>query len=101
MPVLAEPNDPPNGRLQWQLSWKVNISSLKGPASISLRIRAENGAAPALRRLCTSCTTTASGKTALTASQASRVANGDAVVVVRARSATLRGAVKVSAHVLN
>ena len=35
----------------------------------------------------------------LTASQASRVANGDAVVVVRARSATLRGAVKVYAHI--
>jgi hypothetical protein len=93
----VEPWENPRAAARWQLTWKASLPSLSSPASVSLRISAVKGAAPAVRMLCTSCATTAKGAIALTASQASRVANGHAAVVVRSETATLRGAVKVFA----
>lgn len=79
---------------QWQLSWKVLLPALRSPAKASLRIPARNGAPLYVHVLCTGCTSTVSGKLALTNSQALRLAQSHATVVVLAPPMTLRGAVK-------
>jgi hypothetical protein len=79
---------------RWRLAWKVSLPALKGRMTASLRVRAYGGAAPATHILCTRRTTRASGALTVAASQAMRIANGHAFVVVRTRSATLRGTVR-------
>jgi hypothetical protein len=85
---------PING-VSWRLSWKVSLPPLGRPASVTLRISARSGAAAAVRVLSARCTGSAKGTMKLTGSQAARVARGDAVVLVRTPSATLRGTVRV------
>jgi hypothetical protein len=85
---------------RWSLTWKLSVPSLGGSPTASLRIRAWKGAAPVTRVLCTQCGTTANGTMTLTTSQALRIAGSKAVVVVRTGSATLRGPLKVSMHVM-
>jgi hypothetical protein len=105
--LLAKSALPPQGTATvvprvgqgWRLSWKLSLPSLRGPVTASLRISGKNGAPPVARVLCRGCSTTANGRMPLTASQALRVAGSDAVIVVRARSATLRGRVKASTHI--
>lgn len=64
-----------------------------------LRLAAENGAAPVAHVLCTRCATDATGTVTLTGSQFLRIAQEDAVIVVRTLSATLRGPIKVLARI--
>jgi len=82
----------------WQLTWKLRLPALGAPAAASLRIRAAKSAAPVTRVLCARCAATAKGMLKVTGSQAVRIANGGAVVVVQTRSARLRGTVKAEAH---
>lgn len=82
---------------KWSLSWKVRLTSVRGLAKASLRIPARNGAPLSLRVLCSGCEGTTSGRLMLTNSQAIRVAQSHATVVVLAPSTTLRGAVKAQA----
>lgn len=84
----------------WRLSWKLSLPALPGSATASLRIPAGDGAPRFVHVLCTSCTSTATGTFGLTGSQALRLAQSRATVVVAAQSATLRGAVKARAVVL-
>jgi hypothetical protein len=86
----------PRVPLPWRLTWTLRLPALHRPTTGSLRIAAEGGAPPVVRVLCPRCATRANGTIRLTASQALRIAGSDAVVVVRARSATLRGAIKVT-----
>ena len=104
--ILARSGDRPQGQsaaprsgTRWRLAWRVNLPSLSGPVTASLRVRADHGAAPVTRMLCRRCTRGASGAMTLTGSQAMRVANAHAFVVVRASSATLRGTVRSQAQV--
>jgi hypothetical protein len=89
----------PRSGSHWRLAWKVSLPALSGRMTASLRVRAYRGAAPATRMLCRRCTTSASGALTVTASQVMRIANGHAFVVVRTRSATLRGTVKSMAEI--
>lgn len=78
---------------QWRLSWKVSLPSLGGAATATLRFGA--GKSAGARVLCRRCAKHAEGAVMLTAAQATRITGSHAVVVVRTRSAALRGAVKV------
>jgi hypothetical protein len=80
---------------RWGLTWKLTLPALDGPVRATLRIGSEPGSTSVTRVLCTRCSTTASGTMTLTARQARRLSKADAVVVVRSRSARLRGSVKV------
>jgi hypothetical protein len=79
---------------EWRLMWTLKLPALHRPMTASLRIRAENGAAPVTRVLCKQCATRAQGAITVTRSQAFRIAGAHAVVVVRAPSAKLRGTVR-------
>jgi hypothetical protein len=81
----------------WRLRWKVRLPAFRQPARTSLRIPARNGAPLYVHVLCTGCASTVTGKLALNNSQAMRLAQSHATVVVLARSTTLRGAVKAQA----
>lgn len=83
----------PRARHHWQLTWRLRLPALRGPAVTSLRIRPTKHAAAVTRMLCTSCNSTAAGTLAMKGSQAIRIARGDAVVVVQMPSARLRGTV--------
>jgi hypothetical protein len=85
---------PING-VSWRLSWKVSLPPLGRPAAVTLRIGARGGAAAVMRVLSAHCTVSAKGTIKLTGSQATRVARGDAVVMVRTPSATLRGTIRL------
>lgn len=85
----------PRVGIHWQLGWKLGLPALHGPVDALLRIRADNGAAAVARVLCTGCARRASGSIVLTGSEALRLVRSDATVVVRSRSTTLRGVVKV------
>jgi hypothetical protein len=85
---------PING-MSWRLGWTVRLPPLGRPASVTLRIGARGGAAAVTRVLSARCTVSAKGTIKLTASQAARVARGEAVVMARTRSATLRGVVRI------
>jgi len=85
----------PRAPIHWQLTWSLRLPALHGSKSASLRIGAGLHAPAVARALCTGCTTTASGTLTLTPSQVFRIAQSHGTVVVRAPSATLRGAVKV------
>jgi hypothetical protein len=96
-PVGAEPSPTPRVGNKWRLSWKVNLPALRSPAKASLRIPARNGAPLYVHVLCSSCTSTVTGRLALTNSQALRLAQSHGAVVVLAPSMTLRGNVKAQA----
>jgi hypothetical protein len=83
---------------KWGLTWKLTLPALDGPMTASLRIGSERSSTSVTRVLCTRCSTSAAGTMTLTARQARRLSKGDAVVVVRTRSARLRGPVKVGLH---
>lgn len=85
---------PSNGD-RWRLRWKATLPSLGSPAAVTLRVAAHDGAPAVVRVLSARCSNSARGTVTLTGGQAVRVARGDAVVTVRARSARLRGAVKI------
>ena len=85
---------PINGT-SWRLGWSVSLPPLGRPAAVTLRIGARGSAAAVTRVLSARCTASAKGSLKLTGSQAARIAQGDAVVMVRASSATLRGTVRV------
>lgn len=87
------------GGSSWQLSWRLSLPALKGPMATSLRIGRADGAAQMMRLLCAQCSTSANGTTTLTSSQVSRMGDAHGVVVVRTRSATLRGTIKMLVHV--
>ncbi len=97
--LLVKPGDTvyPRTGQKWSLSWKVRLPSLPSPAKASLRIPARNGAPLSVRVLCTGCAGTTSGTLMLTNSQAIRLAQSHATVVVLAPSTTLRGSVKAEA----
>jgi hypothetical protein len=88
----------PRAGSHWRLSWRLSLPAFGGPATATLRIHAKKGAASVERVLCTRCAEKAKGTIALKGSQAIRIANGGAVVVVRTPSAGLRGAVKGVVH---
>lgn len=81
---------------QWRLTWRLTLPALDGPAAASLRIGSERHSSSLTRVLCTRCARTATGTMTLKGPQGKRVSKGRAVVVVRTRSARLRGPVKVS-----
>ena len=83
---------------QWWLNWRLTLPALDGPVTASLRIGSSRRSTGVTRMLCTRCSTTATGTMTLTATQARRLSKADAVVVVRTRSARLRGPVKVVLH---
>jgi hypothetical protein len=82
----------------WRLTWQLRLPALNGSRSATLRLPAERGVPAAAHVLCTQCSTRAKGTIALTGSEAVRVADADAVVVVWTRSARLRGAVHIPAR---
>jgi hypothetical protein len=77
---------------QWRLTWKLSLPPLGGSATATLRF-GTGGAAP--RVLCKRCARHAQGAVMLTPAQEGRITDSHAVVVVRSRSATLRGPVRV------
>jgi hypothetical protein len=77
---------------QWRLTWKLSLPSLGAPATATLRFGTGSAAA---RVLCKGCARHAVGRVMLTAAQERGITGSHAVVVVRTRSARLRGAVKV------
>jgi hypothetical protein len=77
----------------WRLTWSLTLPKLDGSMTATLRI----GSARSSRVLCAQCSKKAGGAIVLTARQGRSLSQGDAVVVVRTRSARLRGSVKVSA----
>ena len=83
---------------QWGLTRRLTLPALEGPITASLRIGSARSSTSVTRVLCTRCSTSAAGTMTLTARQARRLSKGDAVVVVRTRSARLRGPVKVGLH---
>lgn len=91
---VRTPALPSNGTT-WRLRWKVRLPSLRSPAVVTLRVASHGGTPAVVRTLSARCARSARGIAALTGSQAARVAGGDAVVMVRARSARLRGTVKI------
>jgi hypothetical protein len=76
----------------WRLAWSLSLPGLDGSMTATLRF----GSARTTRVLCTRCSKRAGGSIVLTARQGTSVSKGDAVVVVRTRSAKLRGPVKLS-----
>jgi len=76
----------------WRLTWSLTLPKLAGPMTATLRI----GSARSPRVLCTQCSKKAGGAIVLTARQGKSLSKADAVVVVRTRSARLRGSVKIS-----
>ncbi len=83
---------------RWQLVWSLSLPKLDDPMTASLRIGGQRNSVGGTRMLCTRCSVKANGTMTLTARQAMRIAKEDAVVVVRTRSARLRGSVKAFAH---
>ena len=83
-------------RSRWQLAWSLSLPKLEGQMSASLRIGSGGSSVLTTRPLCSGCSTRTSGISTLTARQAASLSQGNAVVVVRTRSAKLRGTVKVS-----
>jgi hypothetical protein len=77
--------------VRWALSWGLSAPELNGPVAVSLRFGSGGSSAQATRVLCTSCSTKAMGMSMLSARQVTRINRGDAKVVVRTRSAKLRG----------
>ncbi len=75
----------------WQLAWRLYLPKLAGPMTATLRV----GPARKSHVLCTGCSTKASGDLNLSARQVRSISKADAVVVVRTRSAMLRGPLKV------
>jgi hypothetical protein len=88
---------PPAGR--WQLVWNLTLPRLDSAMTASLRVGGRGSSVRSARVLCTGRSPKANGSITLTARQATHVAKGDAVVVVRTRSARLRGSVRVSLQV--
>jgi hypothetical protein len=86
------PSSPP-----WRLLWKLRLPELGSPGRASLRIPALDGQQRSARVLCRGCTSTASGRLALTDGQALRIAQSRATVVVRMPTALLRGVLKAQA----
>jgi hypothetical protein len=84
----------PRKGIRWRLRWSVSLPHFGGPAEVTLRIASAGSAAAVVRVLSARCSGSARGTMTLTGSQAARVARGDAVVMVRAPSATLRGVVR-------
>jgi hypothetical protein len=84
----------PRKGISWRLQWKVSLPHFSRPAAVTLRIASAGSAAAVVRVLSARCSGSARGTMTLTGSQAARVARGDAVVTVRAHSATLRGVVR-------
>lgn len=95
MPGQAQRSALPINGVSWRLGWNVSLPPLGRPASVTLRIGSARGAAAVVRVLSARCTGSAKGTIKLTGSQAARVARGEAVVMVRTPSATLRGTVRV------
>ena len=96
-PMGAEPSPTPRVGNRWRLSWKVSLPTLSGETTVSLQVPAGNGAPRFVHVLCTGCTSATKGTLALTNSQAIRIAQSHASVVVRTPSAMLRGTVKAQA----
>jgi hypothetical protein len=93
----VEPRLQPNSTLpppliRWRLTWKLSLPSLRRPATATLRFGTGSAAA---RVLCKQCARHAEGGVMLTAAQERGMTGSHAVVVVRTRSARLRGAIKV------
>jgi hypothetical protein len=88
----------PRNGYRWELTWKLRLTARARTAAASLQIRAHSGAAPLALVLCSRCVSSANGTLSVTSRQAMRIANGDAVVVVQARSTRLRGVVKAEAR---
>ena len=76
----------------WRLAWSLSLPGLDGSMTATLRF----GSARTSRVLCTRCSKRAAGSIVLTARQGTSLRKANAVVVVRTRSAKLRGPVKVS-----
>lgn len=87
---------PAGGR--WRLNWRFVLPKLDGPMTASLKIDSARSSAGVTRVLCSRCSSNAVGTITLTDGQAKRITRGNAVVVVRTRSARLRGRVKVVRH---
>jgi hypothetical protein len=96
-PMGAEPSPTPRIGNKWRLSWKVSLPTLSGQTTVSLQVPARNGEPRFVHVLCTGCTSATKGTLALTNSQAIRVAQSHASVVVRTPSAMLRGTIKAQA----
>ena len=84
---------PAGGR--WRLNWRLTLPKLDGPMTASLKIGSARSSASVTRVLCSRCSSKGVGTITLTDGQAKRISKGDALVVVRTRSARLRGRVKV------
>jgi hypothetical protein len=82
----------PRAGAHWHLAWSMGLPALRGPAAATLQTGA------GIHVLCTHCGRSARGTLVLTNGQAMRIADSDAVVVVRA--ARLRGVVRVVPAVL-
>lgn len=80
---------------RWRLTWSLALPKLHAPMTATLRL----GSGRSPRVLCTGCSAKSRGIVALTARQTRSITSADAVVVVRTRSATLRGPVKVELQV--
>jgi hypothetical protein len=85
----------PQPGAHWQLRWKVSVPSLGRAATVTLRVSQRKGAPAVVHVLSSRCSTSAKGTLNLSGTQAGRIARGDAVVTVRARSARLRGTVRI------
>ncbi|HEX4323859.1 MAG TPA: hypothetical protein VHZ77_04420 [Gaiellaceae bacterium] len=96
--ITPDSNVPVPSGSRWQLVWSLSLPKLDGPVTASVRIGRQRSSVHATRVLCTRCSAKANGTMTLTANQARRIAKEDAVVVVRTRSARLRGSVRVSVH---
>ena len=88
----------PRNGYRWQLTWRLRLPALAGTAAASLRVREHSGGDRLALVLCMRCASPVEGTLSVTDRQAVRIANGDAVVVVQARSARLRGIVKAEAR---
>ena len=96
VPVQGTQGAPaPRNPTRWRLSWKASLPQLGNPAAMTLQVAARGGAATVAKVLCSSCSASAKGAMTLTNNQATSILNGDAVVMVRAPSATLRGVVRI------
>jgi hypothetical protein len=89
----AMPNGP--AASSQRLNWSLALPAMRGQITASLRIHRLNNAAPATLVLCSHCATTAKGSLTLTGSQAMRITQRHAYVVVRTASARLRGTVEI------
>jgi hypothetical protein len=85
----------PRPGAHWVLAWRIALPVINSPATASLQIKADRGAASVARLLCAGCTAGANGILTLPWSQALRIAASDAEIVVHTASATLRGQVRV------